>query len=195
MGDDRPENERYAHASLVDQAIDELRNLARSPKVLLILILLVAGYVGLVVIQPSVVQLEGLRAGDCIYVPIPGNDPLTGARPIGTSTQFVDGLIRAGAERAPCELSHGHEIAAVFSFPDAPGTPYPGEPALVARQQAACDAAFEAYVGRPAASSALDLTVVVPNVDTWNAGRRAGACLVSNADGSFLSGRAGGSGR
>jgi hypothetical protein len=193
--DDRPENERYQHASLLDQALDELRNLARNPKVLLVLVILVAGMVGLVLIQPSIVQVEGLRAGDCIYVPIPGNDLTAGDRPVGPTTEVVDGLIRAGAERASCEMSHGHEVAAAFVLDDPPDAPYPGTVELEKRQQAACEAAFVSYVGRPSAGSALEPIVVVPDAAAWDKGRRSGACLVGNADGKFLSGRAGGSGR
>ena len=193
--DDRPENERYQHASLIDQALDELRNLVRNPKVLLVLVILVAGLVGLVLIQPSVVQLEGLRAGDCIYVPIPGHDVTGGDRPAGQTTEVVDGLIRAGAERASCDMSHGHEVAAAFVLADPLGAPYPGTGALRDRQGPACEAAFESYVGRPSAGSALELIVVVPDAAAWDKGRRSGACLVGNVDGTFLSGRAGGSAR
>jgi hypothetical protein len=54
---------------------------------------------------------------------------------------------------------------------------------------------MEAYVGRPATGSTLALTVVVPTQEAWDAGRRAGVCLVSNADGTFMTGSARGSRR
>jgi hypothetical protein len=107
----------------------------------------------------------------------------------------IDGIVRAGAERAPCDLSHGHEVAAAFFLDDLATADYPGATALDSRQRPMCEAAFTAYVGRPSEGSTLELTVVVPDAAAWADGRRAGACLVSNADGTFMSGRAGGSGR
>jgi hypothetical protein len=83
----------------------------------------------------------------------------------------------------------------VFLLDEPVGAPFPGAAALVGRQRPVCEAAFEAFVGRPTDGSALRLTLVVPGESAWDDGRRAGACLVNNADGSFLTGRAAGSGR
>ena len=74
------------------------------------------------------------------------------------------------------------------------GAAYPGTAALHERQQATCDAAFAAYVGHAVAGSRYQLTVAVPTEVAWDAGRRAGACVVSGVDGKFLLSRAGGSG-
>jgi Septum formation len=195
MRDERPERERYQHAGLLDQARGELENLRRQPKLLLLLALLFGGFVLLKVMEPPVVQVEALQAGDCIYVPNPGAGEVQGVRAIGSSADVVYGILHAGAERAPCDASHSHEVAAVFRLQDLAGTTYPGPGVLADRQQPVCEAAFVTYVGRPVAGSAFELTVVVPRDVDWAKGRRAGACLVSRADGSFLSTRVAGSGQ
>ena len=193
--DERPERERYQHASLLDQARGEVANLRRQPKVLLLLAVLVGGFALIKIMEPPIVQVEALRAGDCIYVPVPGSGDVLGVRATGAAPDVIYGLLQAGAERAPCDGSHGHEVAGVFRLADPEETAYPGPGALTVRQQTACDAAFADYVGRPVASSIYELTVVVPRDVDWARGRRAGACLVSRMDGAFLSARAAGSGQ
>jgi hypothetical protein len=194
MRDDRRENERYRHQSLLEQVRDEALNLWHHPKVMLLLGLMVGGWVVLQLIQPSVVKLEGLRAGDCIYIPTPSGGQVTSTRAIGTQSEAASGLVLAGAERAPCGGSHSHEVVATFMFPERVGDPWPGFEALNAREQGACEAAFAAYIGHPVTGSRYELTVVVPTQAAWDKGRRAGACLASNADGSFLGSAAKGSG-
>jgi hypothetical protein len=58
-----------------------------------------------------------------------------------------------------------------------------------------CEGAFATYIGRPVAGSVFDLTIAVPRDVDWAKGRRAGACLVSRTDGTFLAGKAAGSGQ
>jgi len=195
MRDERPESERYQHASLIEQARDELVNLWHHPKVMLLLAIIFGGWLVLQVLNPEVAQLEDLRTGDCIYVPTSSSGDIDAVRPIGAAGEVVAGLYKAGAERAPCDASHGHEVAATFVLDGRVDAPFPGAATLDELQMPACEAAFEAFVGRPADGSALEITLVVPDQASWDAGRRAGACLVSNADGSFLSSRAAGSGR
>jgi hypothetical protein len=195
MKDDRPERERYQRASLADQLRDELANLRRQPRLLLLLGLIIGGFVVLRILEPAVVQVEDLRTGDCIYIPTPGSGEVDSTRPIGLVADQVYGLFQAGAERAPCDGSHSHEVAGVFRFDDLAGEAYPGLAALASREQAACEAAFASYVGRPTAGSALDLVIAVPRDVDWPEGRRAGVCMVSRADGQFLTSRAAGSGR
>ena len=195
MHDERPEKERYQHASLLEQVRDELVNVWHQPKVMLLIAVIVGGWLVLELLNPEVVQLEGLRAGDCIYVPTSSSGEVDVVRPIGANSEVVGGLYRAGAERAPCDGSHGHEVAAVFVLDGPVGAPFPGTAVLTQQQMPACEAAFGSFVGRPAEGSTLAITLAIPDEASWDAGRRSGACLVSNADGSFLSGRAGGSGR
>jgi Septum formation len=195
MGDERPEKERYQRASLLDQVRDELVNLWHQPKVLLVIAVIVGGWLVLQLTTPAVVKLEELAVGDCIYVPTSTSGEIDAIRPIGSAIDVVGGLYRAGAERAPCDGSHGHEVAAVFLLEEPVGAPFPGAVALEARQRPVCEAAFEPFVGRPMDGSALQLTLAVPGEAAWDDGRRVGVCLVNNADGSFLTGRAAGSGR
>jgi len=194
MRDERRENERYQHQSIGDQVVGELRNLRRQPKVLLLIGLVLGGFVVLQLIQPPVLQIEGLRTGDCIYIPTDSGGQPDSIRAIGTSSEAAAGLVQAGAERAPCDGSHSHEVAAAFTFSDASGTAWPGFDVLNTREQGPCEAAFATYVGHAVTGSAMDLTVVVPTQDAWDKGRRAGTCLVSRADGTFLGSKAQGSG-
>lgn len=188
------EHDRYPHVSVAGQALDELRNLRRHPVLLLLLGLILLGGVVLRVLEPAVVQVEGLAVGDCIYVPTPAADDIETTRPLGTATEVVSGLFRAGAERASCDGPHGHEVAGLLALTEPAETAYPGQAALIERTTAACEAAFAEYVGHPAAGSRYELTIAVPRLDDWDAGRRAGACLVSSPDRTFLPSRAGGSG-
>jgi Septum formation len=194
MRDDRRENERYRHERLVDQVRDELRNLRRQPKLLLLLGLIVGGWAVLQLMQPPVAQLESLRTGDCIYIPTSTGGQVDSGRAIGTQAEAATGLVLAGAERAPCDGSHSHEVADTFTLTGQVGDPFPGFDVLNAREQTACGTAFAAYVGHPVAGSRFELTLVVPTQAAWDKGRRAGACLVSNADGTFLGSLARGSG-
>jgi hypothetical protein len=195
MRDERPEKKRYQRASLLDQFRDELRNLRRQPRLLILLGVLFGGFVLLKVLEPPVVQVEGLQVGDCLYVPNPGAGEVQGVRAIGSSADVVYGLLQAGAERAPCDGSHGHEVAAVFRLEDAADAPYPGPGVLTDRERPACEAAFATYVGRPPTGSIFELAIAVPRDTDWATGRRAGACLVSRVDGSFMDRPARGSGQ
>jgi Septum formation len=161
----------------------------------LLLAVLIGGWLFLLLMTPRVVRLEDLSAGACLHVPTSANGDVTAASPVGTPGEVADVLARSGADVAPCDGSHSHEVAGVFTEPDPAGAAYPGQPALEQRHQAACEASFASYVGHPLAGSALELTVVVQAEAGWSAGRRAGACLVSGSDGKFLTSRAGGSGR
>lgn len=194
MPDERRENDRYRRQSLFEQAVDELRGMRRHPRIMAVLGVIVLGGVVLQLAQPQVIRLEDLRAGDCIYIPTPSGGQVDSARAIGTSAEAANGLVQAGAERAPCDGSHSHEVAAAFVLADPSGTPFPGPGVLEERQRATCEAAFATYIGHAVAGSRFDLTVVVPTQVAWEAGRRAGACIVSNTDATFMASRAGGSG-
>jgi len=194
MRDERPERERYQRASVGEQLRDEIANLRRQPKVLLLLGVLIGGFLVLRLLEPAVVQVEDLATGDCIYVPVPGGGEVGSTRPIGSTVDIVYGLLQAGAERASCDGSHSHEVAGVIRFDDPASTAYPGEGTLVERERSGCTAAFTTYVGRPPEGSTFELTIAVPRDVDWDAGRRAGVCLVNRADGAFLDRRAGGSG-
>jgi hypothetical protein len=198
MATQRPtrERDRYARASLREQAGDALAELRAHPGVIALLVFLVGGWLVLTITRPPVVQVAGLASGDCLYIHAPDADtdsPI--GRPAGTSTAAVAALYGEGAERAACDASHSHEVLVAILFPDADGTPYPGGPALEARWAAPCAEAFTRWVGVEPERSELEVVLAVPSETAWDDGTRAGACLVARADGQFLGGSAKGSGR
>jgi Septum formation len=190
------ERDHYARASLREQAADLLVTLRRNPAVVVIATIVLGGWFLLSVMTPPAIRVQHLATGDCLYIHAvdADTDSPTG-RPAGTSTGAVTALYDAGAEKAPCDGSHSHEVVLQTVFPDAEGTAYPGASALVDRNRAACEAAFAAYVGLPSADSKLSLVVAVPTEPAWDKGVRAAPCLVGTADGQFLLAPAKGSGR
>ncbi len=189
------ERDRYRHASLREQLGGELASLRRHPGVVLVLVLLFGGWLFLQLTKPPFLHVDQLAAGDCLYIHAADADTDTpNGRPAGTSSAAVDALYLQGAERAPCDGSHSHEVILQTVFPDAPGTAHPGSAVLTGRNRAACEAAFTGHVGRPSDGSALELVVAVPPENAWTAGVRAAPCLVGSLDGHFLTGPAKGSG-
>ncbi len=189
------ENERYAHATWRERLGDELATLRRSPRLLLLLAFLFGGWLVLQLTAPKPVQLEGLAAGDCLHVPTSANSDVSAVRPVGEAVEVAYVLATQGAAIAPCGGSHSHEAAAVFTDADGPGTAFPGDGVLQGRHAAECNAAFASYVGHAVGMSAFSLTIVVQSEAGWTSGRRAGACLVSDAAGQFLTTPAKGAGR
>ncbi|HEY5630267.1 MAG TPA: septum formation family protein [Candidatus Limnocylindrales bacterium] len=187
------ERDRYRRASWREQLGDGLRAWARNPRALLLVAILLGGWVFLQLTSPRLVQLEDLRVGTCLHVPTSSNGNIAVTGQVGTPDEVAAVLAGSGANAAACDASHSHEVAAVFADPEPAGTAYPRFATLQQRHAAACDAAFASYVGRPVAGSALQVTVVVQSQAGWDAGRRAGACLVSRADGGFLTSGAVGS--
>jgi hypothetical protein len=189
------ERDRYARASLREQAGDLVASLRRHPGVVLVMALVLGGLVALAIWTPDAVRVSDLRAGDCLYIHAADadTDSPTG-RPAGSSASAVAALYVDGAEKATCDGSHSHEVLLQTVFPDPAGTAYPGQDVLRERNQAACEAAFEAHVGRPADGSSLELVVAVPNEKAWNIGVRAAPCLVGDPKGQFLLKPAKGSG-
>lgn len=189
------EQDHYAKASLRERAVDFLVSLRRNPAVVVIALIVLGGWVLLNFLTPTPVRVADLAAGDCLYIhAVDADTDSPNGRPAGTTTGAVSALYDTGAERAPCDGSHSHEVALQVAFPDAQGTAYPGASTLVDRNRAACEAAFEAYVGVPAADSELSLVVAVPNELAWGKGVRAAPCLVGTSDGQFLLAPAKGSG-
>lgn len=189
------ERDRYGHASLREQAAGTVRDLLHSPLALFVLIVVVGGWVFLLVTTPKTVKLEQLTVGQCLHVPNSSTGDPVASRAIGVMSEIQTIVATQGAEVAPCDGSHSHEVAAVFTAPEAAGTLYPGHGQLIDQYRATCQAAFASYVGKPLADSIFELTVVVPMPETWDKGQRAGACLVSRADGQYMGTKAGGSGQ
>jgi len=196
MRDDRREREKYGRASIAEQLGGELAVLRRNTPLLALIAALIGGWLILTLSEPPTVRVGEARAGDCLYVHAldADTDNPTG-RPIGSDGAVISALFRGGAERAGCDASHSHEVADAWVLDDPLVAAYPGQGELTRREQARCEAAFEAYVGRPTDGSTLALTVAVPPPAEWEDGLRVAVCLVGNRDGSFLSGHAAGSGQ
>ncbi len=197
MAKERPgrERDRYARASLREQAGDVVTELRAHPGVMLLIVALVGGWLFFTLTKPAYVQVSGLRAGDCLYIHAPDadTDAPTG-RPAGTARGAVAALYGQGSERAACDGSHSHEVLEVLTEAAGHDAPYPGLSTLIRSHEAACTAAFTAWVGRSPEGSALEPVLAVPDETSWGKGVRGGACLVARADGQFIGVPAQGSG-
>jgi hypothetical protein len=181
------ERDRYARASFREQAGDLIASLRRHPGLVVVMALVLGGLVLLTLWTPDAVRVGNLKAGDCLYIHASDADtdsPI--GRPAGSSSSAVAALYAQGAEKAACDGSHSHEVVLPTVFADPAGTAYPGQDVLRERNQAACEAAFAEYVGRPPEGSALELIVAVPPDASWKNGVRAAPCLVGDPKGQFL---------
>lgn len=79
-----------------------------------------------------------------------------------------------------CSRPHTYEVFGDVPLPD--GT-FPGEDRIDTTAQQSCDAAFTSYVGTPYDQSTLDYSYVGPSSDTWVAGDRQIACLLTDPAG------------
>jgi hypothetical protein len=190
------ERDRYARASLREQVDDLVASARRHPGFVVVMVLVLGGGLLLTVWTPTPVKVGDLRAGDCLYIHAADADTDSPAgRPAGTASGAVSALYSQGAEKAPCDGSHSHEVLLQTTLDDVLGAEYPGASALVERNRAACEAAFTEYVGRTSEGSALEPIVAVPPESSWTDGVRSAPCLVGDPKGQFLLRQALGSGR
>jgi hypothetical protein len=196
MRDDRPEREKYARASILEQVGGELATLRGNRPVQVLLAVLIGGWLLLTVTRPQALHVGDVRAGDCLYVhALDADTDNPAGRPIGSDGGVISALFLGGAERAGCDASHSHEVADAWVLEDSLVADYPGQGELTTRERSRCEAAFERHVGRPVAESSFQLTIAVPPPADWADGARNAVCLLANRDGSFLSGPAAGSDR
>jgi len=196
MPDNRPERERYAHASLREQVASELRGLSRTPALIALLLAVGGGWLLLNITKPAPAPVDRLAVGDCLYIHAGDAEPDASlGRPIGTDDGALIALYAGGAEHAPCNASHSHEVADAWVLEGSTAAPYPGQVELTTAHTDRCSAAFEAYVGHPVEGSELTFTVAIPPPRAWEKGTRAAACLVSRANGGYLPAPARGSNR
>ena len=182
-----PERTRYGRRGATEAVSDWIAEGRAHPIALLIAGLLLGGWLVLRLITPGSVRFEAIEVGQCLYVRTGSATSLEGpARPIGSPELVRATVLLGGAEPAPCDGSHGHEVASRTGYDRSFGDQYPGEPALLAAAQAPCEAAFLTHVGRPLEGSSLALTVVPPDERRWAEGVRDALCLVHRADGQFL---------
>lgn len=203
------EIDRYQKATLREQLL-ELFGWFRTHKAVgAILVVFAIGWIVQIAAPPRPADPADLAVGDCLYARTGSSmDVGPTARPIGAPAD-VEAVVLAGdAERASCSLSHGHEVSAVVAL-GAPGSSVAGDPGSVAPTpagtgaaamtgirafvQARCDAAFEAYVGRPATGSIFETFGAVPTLERWQAGERTAICLVARRDGQWMGSPARGS--
>ena len=104
---------------------------------------------------------EDLEVGQC-YSPILDED---------------DDFLLAAIIR-PCEEPHRAEVVGIERLPGNAGSPYPGDDAIDRQAEAACDRAFEAYVGVPYDESRLRAVFYAPTERTWPGGDRRVTCVV-----------------
>ena len=147
--------------------------------------------------RPQPFHVGEARAGDCLYIHATDADTgNNGGRAIGSDGAVISALFLGGAERAACDASHSHEVADAWVLGWATdNVVLPAQGELTQREQARCEAAFAAFVGRASEGSSLALTVAVPPPGSWADGSRVAVCLVGNRDGTFLAGHAAGSAR
>jgi Septum formation len=185
------ERDRYRRASWAEQLREGALSFWRNRTARIVTAILLVGFLLLTVLTPEVVKLSALAVGDCIYLRPPGTGDSIGPQKIaGTAADLQRYDV---GERASCDLSHSHEVSAVFVV-GSPGDAYLGLDALVGAYGARCDAAFEPYVGRVATASRYATALAVPSTDAWRDGARYGVCLVFNADRGLLDHHARGSG-
>ena len=134
------ERDRYARASLREQAGDLVASARRHPGFVLVMVLVLGGGVLLTLWTPAPVKVGDLQAGDCLYIHAADADTDTPTgRPAGSATAAVSALYAQGAEKAPCDGSHSHEVLlqTVFADPAGHGVPGPGRAAASGTRQPA----------------------------------------------------------
>lgn len=129
----------------------------------------------------------------------------------------------ASIDVVPCEQAHDHEVFAVFDMDATPepaeqptttvagesttteqqttsttaaaDEPYPGEVRVQELGERGCLVAFGEYVGAPYEVSALEIGLILPTQESWEAlGDREVVCAVHRADATQLTGSVQGAG-
>lgn len=81
----------------------------------------------------------------------------------------------------PCAEEHFWEV---YAETELTGSTYPGDAAIRKQASQACTDRFEAFVGLPARKSALEINLLTPTAETWQAAAdRQVTCLVGRASG------------
>lgn len=116
-------------------------------------------------------QLPDFEVGDCF------DDNSDLADVTGTS------LIEAQVEQVPCSGTHDAEVFFVFDHPAPDNSPYPGDSAMFDTAINACLEEFEAFVGAPYETSALDIYFLAPSPEGFSRlDERKITCAVVNLD-------------
>ncbi len=91
----------------------------------------------------------------------------------------------------PCSQSHTAEVFLSNDTYWTKSTPFPGAKGITADAKAACNKAFESYVGIAYSKSVYTWTDIVPDASTWPGGDRALHCVAyystdANPSGEFM---------
>ncbi len=93
----------------------------------------------------------------------------------------------------PCSEPHEAEVYLAFNMDG--GSTYPGEQAVFADGDERCYNAFEPFVGRDYATSALDFTYLYPTKESWEQiDDREILCMIVSVDNSLITGSSRGTG-
>ena len=95
---------------------------------------------------------------------------------VGDCTQLPESASSYTLYATSCSAEH---TAEVFALLPAQGEDFPAPEELEAYAEKECTAAFPAYVGLPAADSALDVVWLTPSEESWKRGDRMIACLAA----------------
>jgi hypothetical protein len=111
--------------------------------------------------------LAQLQVGDC----------LTGANMQLNTTDPWPKLTSA----VPCGQPHTAEVFFANNNFWPENSPYPGDNTINKDGNAACDQAFQSYVGIPFTKSIYTWTNIIPDASTWPAGDRGLHCVAYDA--------------
>lgn len=189
------ESDRYQRASLGERLGDLLGWFRSHRFVSVVLLLFAVGWLAQIVAPQRPTGPTDLAVGDCLFArTLDANLIGPGVRPIGDPADVEAIVMVGGAERAPCDGSHGHEVSALVSLADLP-VPSAGDviASLRAHVQPKCDAEFDGFVGAPAGASIYETLAAVPTEAGWQAGERSALCLVARKDGQWMTTAARGS--
>ena len=119
MRDARRERDRYPRASLREQLGEELTAFLGNTPLVILVVVIVGGWLVLTFTRPEEVVIGQLAAGDCLYIRAADADTdTTVGRAIGSDGAVIAALFESGAERAPCDGSHSHEVADAWVLGD-----------------------------------------------------------------------------
>lgn len=193
------ESDRYPHETVRQQLEDVVGWFPAHPNGTAAILLLGGLLLVWRLITPwGVLGLADLRPGECLYVRTASARSTLDARP-GNPDEVRAALVVYGAEPAPCDGSHTHEVAGLVDLDEHDGSDVPGAteaagapPAfdravLLAQAEDACAAALPAYLDLAPGTSSTTWVgfAVIPTERQWAEGTRVAACLVTAADGRF----------
>lgn len=197
LGDERT---RYGRKTFREQVDDALAWPGSHRFAMGVILAIVVGAILIAIASGRPEDPRNLAVGDCLYVPTAAALDPTSTRPIGDAAAVELVVVTGGAQKAGCSASHGHEVSAIITGPEAPSPRPSGIGAQLDRDaihrlmQPLCEAAFAGYVGRALDGSAFVTFAAVPEAPDWVAGGRRTICLIARNDGTWMDHPARGSG-